>query len=105
MNYIKCPKCGREEPSFDYAHICGPVKVKSKMNERIEHLLYLSGLTAQGCWDELDEYARQGIEKFAELIVQECSNWLKQPVNQTPSCGVTMNIAADRLKEHFGVEE
>jgi len=42
--------------------------------------------------------------KFAELIVQECSDWLKQPVNQTPSCGVTMNLAADRLKEHFGVE-
>ena len=41
---------------------------------------------------------------FAELIVRECSNWLKQPVNQTPSCGVTMNIAADRLKEHFGIE-
>jgi hypothetical protein len=45
------------------------------------------------------------VKKFAELIVRECSNWLKQPVNQTPSCGVTMNIAADRLKEHFGVEE
>ena len=22
MNYIKCIKCGREEPAFDYAHIC-----------------------------------------------------------------------------------
>jgi len=43
------------------------------MNERIEHCLYQTGLTAQGCWDELDDYARQGIEKFAELIVQECA--------------------------------
>ena len=25
---IKCPKCGREEPAFDYAHVCGPVEVK-----------------------------------------------------------------------------
>jgi hypothetical protein len=45
------------------------------------------------------------VKKFAELIVRECSDWLKQPVNQTQSCGITMNIAADRLKEHFGVEE
>ena len=43
------------------------------MNERIENCLYQAGLTAQGCWDELDDYARQGIEKFAELIVQECA--------------------------------
>jgi hypothetical protein len=42
------------------------------MNERIEQALYQSGLTAQGCWDELDDYAKEGIEKFAELIVQEC---------------------------------
>jgi len=42
------------------------------MNERIEHCLYQAGLTAQGCWDELDDYAKEGIEKFAELIVKEC---------------------------------
>lgn len=44
------------------------------MNERIEHCLYQSGLTAQGCWDELDDYAKQGIEKFAELLVKECAD-------------------------------
>mgnify|MGYP003341867431 CR=1 FL=1 len=43
------------------------------MNERIEHCLYQAGLTAQGCWDELDDYTKQGIEKFAELIVRECA--------------------------------
>jgi len=42
------------------------------MNERIEHCLYQAGLTAQGCWDELDSYAQEGIERFAELVVQEC---------------------------------
>jgi len=38
------------------------------MNERIEHYLYQAGLTAQGCWDELDDYTKQGIEKFAHLV-------------------------------------
>ena len=42
------------------------------MNERIEHLMYLAGLTAQGCWDKLDDYDRTAIEKFAELIIREC---------------------------------
>jgi hypothetical protein len=47
------------------------------MNERIEHCLYQAGLTAQGCWDELDDYAKEGIEKFAELIVEECEKSIK----------------------------
>jgi hypothetical protein len=43
------------------------------MNKRIEDLMYHSGLTAQGCWDEMDDYDKQAIEKFAELIVKECA--------------------------------
>jgi len=60
------------------------------MNERIEHCLYHAGLTAQGCWDELDDYARQGIEKFAELIVKECASLV---------------VDDYVILEHFGVEE
>jgi len=55
------------------------------MNERIEHCLYQAGLTAQGCWDELDDYARQGIEKFAELIVQECAKVCEDSVEYSGS--------------------
>ncbi len=42
------------------------------MNKQMEDLMYHSGLTAQGCWDEMDDYDRKAIEKFAELIVREC---------------------------------
>ena len=48
------------------------------MNERMEDLMYRAGLTAQGCWDEMDSYDRQAIEKFAELIVRECCEVAKQ---------------------------
>ncbi len=41
------------------------------MNDRLENCLYQSGLTAQGCWDELDDYAKQGIERLAKMIVQD----------------------------------
>lgn len=36
--------------------------------------MYSAGLTASGSWDKMDEYDQQAIEKFAELIVQECAN-------------------------------
>ena len=65
------------------------------MNERIENCLYQAGLTAQGCWDELDDYARQGIEKFAELIVRECAKLVDQD----------WHVSGAELREHFGVEE
>ena len=62
------------------------------MNERIEELLYQSGLTAQGCWDEMDGYDRAAILKFAELIIQECIE-----ISQVGS------ITESKLKEHFGI--
>ena len=67
------------------------------MNERIDKLMYHAGLTAQGCWDEMDEYDRKAIEKFAELIVRDCAIFLKD----TLYC----HFAAEQLEEHFGVEE
>ena len=93
------------------------------MNEQIENCLHQSGLTAQGCWDELDDYAKQAIEKFAELIVRECIEQLVEEANaweafsRKPQQGQETNASAalfaayrlkedavSRLEEHFGVE-
>ena len=58
-------------------------------------LHYYSGLVAQGCWDELDEYDRAAIVRFGDLIVKEAAKF--------------MNEYADRngndLLEHFGIKE
>ena len=82
------------------------------MNERIEHCLYQAGLTAQGCWDELDDYARQGIEKFAELIVRECAVYCEGhilPKGMAEENDLNYNDGvmdcAIGLLQHFGVEE
>jgi hypothetical protein len=48
------------------------------MNPRIDELMYRSGLTAQGCWDNMDEYDRTAVLKFAELIVRECADVIEQ---------------------------
>jgi hypothetical protein len=41
---------------------------------KVDELMYLSGLTAQGCWDQMDAYNKTAIMKFAELIVNECAD-------------------------------
>jgi hypothetical protein len=67
------------------------------MNERTEQCLYKAGLTAQGCWDELDDYAKQGIEKFAELIVREC-------ITVVGECNLVDDDPIANIKQHFGVK-
>ena len=61
------------------------------MTSKIDELMYQSGLTAQGCWDQMDDYNKTAILKFAELIVQE-----------SISC---VGSQADKayLKKHFGL--
>ena len=44
------------------------------MDELIEHCLYESGLTADGCWDELDDYAKEAIQRFAKLLARDFYN-------------------------------
>ena len=67
------------------------------METKFEDLMYRSGLTASGCWDQLDEYDRKAIEKFGELIVKECVE-----VAIDNGCGDFVDIE-QLLLEHFEV--
>lgn len=46
----------------------------SSENKLIEDLLYSSGLTAQGCWDELDQYARDAVIRAIQFTAKECAD-------------------------------
>jgi hypothetical protein len=68
------------------------------MNDKLEELMYHAGLTAQGCWDNIDDYDRKAIEKFAELIVKE----MLQTCEDHPAW--TGRMIGEQIKQHFGVE-
>ena len=63
------------------------------MNERIKEL-YLHAFPPS-----LNDstVCRMSAEKFAELIVKECADFLKDKLDD--------HFAAEQLEEHFGVEE
>ena len=69
------------------------------MNERIKQLLGQAYDEAvPETWTTLSsEQLGRIYDKFAELIVQECSNFLKDTLDD--------HFAAEQLEEHFGVEE
>ena len=64
------------------------------MNQRIEHCLYQAGLTASGCWDELGTYEQEAIEKFAELILFECTKAVMDGTKEG-------DHYAQRIEQHF----
>ena len=87
-----------------------------------ERLHYHSGLVAQGCWSDLDDYDREAIKRFGDLVVKECVDELRQEwyeLNNTESevLGDARAIAIlvgqkngllkaiSRVKKHFGNEE
>ena len=43
-------------------------------NKLIDEIIYKSGLIAQGCWDELDDYAKDGIVRALEIAAESCAS-------------------------------
>lgn len=112
MNYITCPHCGESYPEFDAAHVCsrGPyaVKLQSDTNtnskERLRELAQQAGIK-YGVRDDVyysksfDGVYRLDMEKFAELIVRECSDVVKYYHSRNES------VTPGQILQHFGVEE
>ena len=77
------------------------------MNEKLEDLMYRAGLTAQGCWDSMDQYDREAIERFAQLIAQECADICMEMYAKCaglPGDGALAKDCAYWIKKDFGVE-
>lgn len=114
MNFIKCPKCGKEEPAFDYAHVCGPIQVKKPFNKLLREFEKESKLEIFGLGARRDIWEK-ALEKYAELIVKECARvaratpapnfheHLKQQLGHT--WDMAASEAGREIVKHFGVEE
>ena len=78
-------------------------------NDIFEKLKYHSGLVAQGCWDELDEYDRAAIVRFGDLIVKECSEVARRTIltgsGVDPDTFTGTVTTVQEINQHFGVDE
>ena len=72
------------------------------MNDKLDDLMYQAGLTAQGCWDQMDKYDRTSVLKFAELIIQECAEFSRNYNLEKAERSYMIHKA---IKEHFGVDQ
>ena len=78
------------------------------MNKRIQQLVGQAGFQPNLNWDHTDWHAAGHsnlFEKFAELIVRECSEYLSCAMEvHSQQEQDLMNLAARKIKEYFGVE-
>ena len=78
------------------------------MNKAFDDLIYQSGLIADGCWDELDTYTKDAIERLIELTVLKCASQVRFTdlvyLNDDED-GEILLQASVQLKQYFGVEE
>jgi hypothetical protein len=78
------------------------------MNERIKELARKAGISILYEYDGYDGHAGAAnfddIEKFAELIVEECiaQCWA---VSELESNGYVVSECSKKIRKHFGVEE
>jgi hypothetical protein len=78
------------------------------MNERIRELIReAESTTNEGIGFEGQEYLDMLMERFAELIVQECLDVVAMRIYLGPEeiCRQECKALASEIKEHFGVEE
>lgn len=84
------------------------------MNERIKELADATAkLMPSGVYNTEYESGKKGVEftedaleKFAELIVQECCDWIDgSPSTDAGQLVLTKSFIIANLKGHFGVEE
>jgi len=67
------------------------------MNERILKLAKESGISLRGFPMNPQMIYPSELQKFAELIVRECADFVSETAT-------IETLLGDRLKEHFGVE-
>ena len=111
---MKCDKCGySDNGTGDWAHACGPVSIQRApvANTRIQELAEQAEKYASekdGKYDGAGNLNWQWqdikMEKFAELIVQECAEVAQINTPDTEECEYT-HLISEKIREHFGVEE
>jgi hypothetical protein len=74
------------------------------MNKQINDLMYNAGLTADGCWNQMDDYDREAVLKFAELIVLKCLTIVERQEYSYHEAD-PLHETAELIRDYFGIEE
>ena len=82
------------------------------MENSLEDLMYQAGLTAQGSWDEMDQYNRDAVLKLVSLVLDQCIDLVEQSGRSCQHTTFDKSIvdcvhgsAVQSIKQHFNIKE
>ena len=74
--------------------------------DQFSNFVYHSGLIAQGCWDKFDDWDKQALRRFGNLIIKDCIDTLQErfmgDLNREDQ---EVRRCIETLQKHFGVEK
>lgn len=76
-----------------------------KENANVEVLLYESGLTAQGCWDQMDDYDRAAVLRFGRLLLDHVLKNVAHEVQYAADWDVAYRITANVRRRYSFPED
>jgi len=94
--YYKCV-CNKQEEKI----------IPRKMNERLNELAEQAGAFVSLTDEHYGKLILSGddvIEKFAELLIQECAQVADIERDTSAGCGYVTYTDGQRIKKHFGVD-
>jgi hypothetical protein len=82
----------------------GKARMNKAFDKAFNDLLYQSGLIADGCWEELDTYTQEAIERLFQMTVLKCADKAHELI-KSDGDEFPLQAVSYRIKQHFGVEE
>lgn len=76
-----------------------------KENANVEVLLYESGLTAQGCWDQMDDYDRAAVLRFGRLLLDHVLKNVAHEVQYAADWDVAYRITSNVRRRYSFPED
>lgn len=76
------------------------------MNENIEKLMYDAGLTADGCFGDMDKYDQEAVMRVIDLTIKKCANLCQDLTNEcelNPYQLMAVDACIYNIKNHFGL--
>lgn len=70
----------------------------------VEGLLYEAGLTAQGCWDQMDDYDRAAVLRFGRLVLDHVLKNVAHEIQYVSDWDVGYRITS-KVRQHYSFPE
>ena len=74
--------------------------------DQFSNFVYHSGLISQGCWDKFDDWDKEALRRFGDLIIKDCIDTVqKRFMGDLNREDMEVRRCVEALQAQFGITE